>query len=59
MLLMDGLELSTIIKERVGILDLEKTSHIHVNTIDALLELLQMKKIGRVNHKILKQPEMQ
>jgi GT2 family glycosyltransferase len=55
----DGLGLSSIIKERVGILDLEKTPHVHVNTIDALLELLQIKKIGRVNHEMLKQPEMQ
>ena len=55
----DGLELSSIIKERVGILDLEKTPHVHVNTIDALLELPQIKKIGRVNHEMLKQPEMQ
>ena len=55
----DGLGLSSIIKERVGILDLEKTPHIHVNTIDALLELPQIKKISKVNHEMLKQPEMQ
>jgi GT2 family glycosyltransferase len=55
----DGLGLSSIIKERVGILDLEKTPHIHVNTIDALLELLQIKKVGRVTHEMLKQPEVQ
>jgi GT2 family glycosyltransferase len=55
----DGLELSSIIKERVGILDLEKIPHIHVNTIDTLLELLQIKKVGRVTHEMLKQPEIQ
>jgi GT2 family glycosyltransferase len=55
----DGLKLSPIIERRVGILDLEKTPHVHVNTIDALLELLQIKKIGRVNHEMLKQPETQ
>jgi len=55
----DGLRLSSIIKERVGILDLEKTPHIHVNTIDVLLELPQIKRLGRVTHEMLKQPEMQ
>jgi GT2 family glycosyltransferase len=53
----DGLKLSPIIERRVGILDLKKAPHVHVNTIDALLELLQIKKIGRVNHEMLKQPE--
>jgi hypothetical protein len=53
----DGLGLSSIIKERVGVLDLEKTPHVHVNTIDALLEFLRIKKIGRVSHEMLKQPE--
>jgi len=55
----DGLKLSPIIERRVGILDLKKAPHVHVNTIDALLELLQIKKIGRVNHEMLKQPETQ
>jgi GT2 family glycosyltransferase len=55
----DSLGLSSIIKERAGILDLERTPHVHVNTIDVLLELLQVKKIGRVNHEMLKQPGMQ
>jgi GT2 family glycosyltransferase len=53
----DGLKLSPIIEKRVGILDLERAPHVHVNTIDALLELLQIKRLGRVNHEMLKQPE--
>jgi len=54
----DGLKLSPIIEKRVGILDLERAPHVHVNTIDALLESLQIKRLGRVNHGALKQPEI-
>jgi hypothetical protein len=54
----DGLGLSPIIEKRVGILDLEKAPYVHVNTIDALLELLQIKRLSGVNHEMLKQREM-
>ena len=54
----DGLGLSPIIEKRVGILDLERAPYVHVNTIDALFELLQIKRLGRVNHEMLKQREM-
>ena len=55
----DGLELSPIIEKRAGTLDLERAPHVHVNAINAILDLLLIKRLDRINHEMLKQPDMQ
>jgi hypothetical protein len=40
-------------------LNLERTPPVRVNTINTLLKLLLIKRLGGVNHEMLKQPETQ